>query len=104
MFSRMRALGPFLRDAWRLAAPYFRSGERWSARGLLVAIIAMNLSLVGMNVVLSYWNRAFYNSLQERDWQSFLDLLLTWKVTEGGILPGFCGIAAVFILVAIYRT
>ena len=100
----MRALGPFLRDAWRLAAPYFRSGERWSARGLLVAIIAMNLSLVGMNVVLSYWNRAFYNSLQERDWQSFLDLLLTWKVTEGGILPGFCGIAAVFILVAIYRT
>ena len=100
----MRALSPFLRDAWRLASPYFRSEERWSARGLLAAIVALNLSLVGMNVVLSYWNRAFYNALQERDWDSFINLLLTYKRTESGLLPGFCEIAAVFILVAIYRT
>ncbi len=100
----MRALGPFLRDAWRLAVPYFKSEERWSARGLLAAIIALNLSLVGMNVVLSYWNRAFYNALQDRDWDSFINLLLLYRKTEGGWLPGFCEIAAVFILVAIYRT
>ncbi len=100
----MRGLGPFLRDAWRLALPYFRSEERWSARGLLAAIITMNLALVGMNVVLSYWNRAFYNALQDRDWDSFINLLLMYKKTESGLLPGFCEIAAVFILVAIYRT
>ena len=37
----MRALGPFLRSAWRLAVPYFRSEEKWSARGLLFVIIAI---------------------------------------------------------------
>ena len=47
----MRALLPFLKDAWRLALPYFRSEERWSARGLLGTIIVMNLALVGMDVV-----------------------------------------------------
>ena len=29
----MRRLGNFLSDAWRLARPYFRVEERWSARG-----------------------------------------------------------------------
>ncbi|MCW3477454.1 ABC transporter ATP-binding protein/permease, partial [Limobrevibacterium gyesilva] len=100
----MRGLGPFLRDAWRLALPYFKSEERWSARILLAAIVTMSLALVGMSVVLSYWNRAFYDALQQKDWHSFIDLLLFYKRTESGIMPGFCGIAAVYILVAVYRT
>ena len=62
----MRELKPFLRDAWRLALPYFRSEERWSARGLLGIIIVMNLALVGMNVVLNFWNREFFNALQNK--------------------------------------
>ena len=49
---KMRGFLPFLKDAWRLALPYFRSEERWSARGLLGIIIVMNLALVGMDVVL----------------------------------------------------
>lgn len=104
------------RDAWRLARPYFTSEERWSARAKLAAIIAMNLALVGMDVVLSFWNRAFYNSLQKKDWDSFISLLLTWRHVPTGeappslwgvtiyYLPGFCGIAVVYILVAVYRT
>jgi vitamin B12/bleomycin/antimicrobial peptide transport system ATP-binding/permease protein len=67
----MRGLLPFLRDAWRLAPPYFRSEERWSARGLLGIIIVMNLALVGMNVVLNFWNREFFNALQNKDWDGF---------------------------------
>ena len=38
----MRGIGPFLKDAWQLARPYFMtSDEKWSARGLLLAIVAI---------------------------------------------------------------
>ncbi|MDE2576068.1 MAG: ABC transporter ATP-binding protein/permease [Rhodospirillales bacterium] len=104
----MRGLGPFLRDAWHLARPYFRSEEKWSARLLLASIIALNLAMVGMSVILSFWNRAFYNSLQDKDYKSFLDLLFFYKPTPGsgffGIMPGFCEVAALYILVAVYTT
>jgi putative ATP-binding cassette transporter len=101
----MRGLGPFLRDAWRLAKPYFNAEEKWSARGLLLIIVVLNLSMVGMSVVLNYWNRLIYNSLQDKDWGSFISLLFWYKKLPGGFLmPGFCEIAVVFILVAVYRT
>ena len=74
--------GPFLRDAWRLTRPYYVSEEKWSARGLLLTIILLNLSLVGMSVVLSFWNREFYNSLQNKDWESFIALLFWYRRTE----------------------
>ncbi len=92
------------RDAWRLAKPYFNSDERWRARGLLTAIVVMNLSLVGMDVVLNFWSRAFFNALQQKDWDAFIALLLTWRSTAEGFLPGFVGIAVVYIIVAVYRT
>jgi len=100
----MRGLGPFLRDAWRLALPYFRSEERWSARLLLAVIVVLNLALVGMTVVLNFWNRAFYNALQDKDWDGFIHLLLFWRSdAKNGPMPGFCVIAAVYIEVAVYR-
>ena len=99
----MRGIGPFLKDAWRLARPYFMtSEERWSARGLLVAIIAMNLMVVGLSVVLSYWRREFYNTLQDKNWSAFLELLFLYRKTESGIMPGFCEVAAAHIVLAVY--
>ena len=101
----MRGLAPFLRDAWLLAKPYFAtSDERWSARGLLAAIVALNLALVGMTVVLNFWNRAFYNALQDKDWQAFLDLLFLYRVDKDGFMPGFSVVAGLFIVVSVYRT
>ena len=50
-----------------LAGPFWRSEERWRARLLLGVVVALNLSLVGMSVLLSYWNREFFNSLQAKD-------------------------------------
>ena len=100
----MRGLGPFLTDAWRLARPYFYSDERWSARGLLGSIVVLNLSLVGMDVVLSFWNRAFYNALQDKDWDAFIGLLFLYRRTADGIMPGFCLVASLYIVVAVYRT
>ncbi len=99
----MRGLGPFLRDAWFLARPYFRSEERGSAWLLLIVVVAMNLSLVGMQVVLSYWNNAFYNTLQTKDWNGFISLLFTYHGTESGlVMPGFIYIALVYITIAVY--
>lgn len=103
----MRDLGHFLRAAWRLAWPYFWSEERWAARLLLASIVALNLLLVGMNVVLNFWNGAFYDSLQNKEWDAFISLLLFGRLSEGGFfgfMPGFTLIAAIYIPVAIYRT
>ncbi|WP_428487305.1 ABC transporter ATP-binding protein/permease [Rhodopila sp.] len=100
----MRGIGPFLKDAWRLTRPYFvTSEERWSARGLLLAIIAMDLTLVGLSVVLSFWRREFYNSLQNKDWRAFLELLFLYRNTPIGLLPGFCEVAAIHIILAVYE-
>ena len=98
----MRRLGPSLRDAWRLAGPYWRSEERGRALLLLAAVVALNLSLVGMDVLLSYWSREFFNSMQERDEAAFFGLLLWGRQTESGPMPGFVFVAAVYIVVAVY--
>lgn len=100
----MPAFPSVLKDAWRLARPYFNSEEKWSARGLLAIIIILNLLLVGMSVVLSFWNREFFNSLQNKDWDSFINLLFWYRRTDSGLMPGFCGVVVLYILVAIYRT
>ncbi|HEX3576357.1 MAG TPA: ABC transporter ATP-binding protein/permease [Rhodopila sp.] len=99
----MRGIGPFLKDAWRLARPYFMtSEERWSARGLLAVIVAMNLTSVGLTVVLSFWRREFYNALQDKDVKAFLELVFFYRHTPSGLMPGFCEVAVVFIVVGVY--
>lgn len=99
----MRGLGSFLKDAYRLSKPYFtRSDEKLSAWALLIAIIALNLAQVGLSVVLNYWRREFYNSLQQKNWHVFIDLIFTYRATPSGLMPGFCELAAVFIGMAVY--
>jgi len=61
----------FLRDAWNLAWPYWKSEEKWSAIGLLAAVITLNLIIVWLNVRFNYWNNDFYNALQQYDWSEF---------------------------------
>jgi putative ATP-binding cassette transporter len=53
-----------MRDAWRLVKPYWTSEEKWSARGLLLAVIALDLGRVYISVRINAWNNAFYNALQ----------------------------------------
>jgi len=99
----MRGLGPFLKDAWQLARPYFMtSEEKWSARGLLLAIIVMNLTNVGLSVVFNFWRRGFYNALQDKDWKAFLELLFWYRNSDSGFMLGFCELATVYIIVAVY--
>ena len=63
--------GGFLRQAWRLAWPYWKSEEKWSAIALLGAIVALNLFNVWLNVRFNYWNNDFYNALQQYQWREF---------------------------------
>jgi putative ATP-binding cassette transporter len=77
---------------WRIAAPYFRSEDRWAGRALLAAVIAIELSLVGINVLLNEWNNRFYNALQEKNWEVF--------VTQIGI---FCVLATFYIALSVYQ-
>ena len=60
-------IGGALRQAWRIAKPYYFSDEKWSALGLLVVVVALSLGQVALNVRFSYWYNAFYNTLQNLD-------------------------------------
>jgi putative ATP-binding cassette transporter len=99
----MRRVGSFLAEAWALARPYWSSEERARALGLLAAVVALNLSLVGMTVVLTYWQRAFYNALEQKDAATFWALLLLGGEADGIWFPGFCVVAAAYILIAVYQ-
>ena len=77
---------------WRLASPYFRSEDKWPGRILLAAVIAIELSIVGINVLLNSWNNVFYNALQDKDWNGFVYQL-----------GYFCVLATAFILFAVYQ-
>ena len=56
-----------VRKVWALTTPYFSSEEKWKARLLLAAIVALNLAAVYMAVQLNEWNRLFYDALQQKD-------------------------------------
>ena len=88
--SRMRQL---FRDAWAIARPYWFSEDRWAGRGLLVAVIALNLGIVFINVLLNKWNNAFYNSLQDKDYAAFVTQLFKFTYLAGAYI-----VAAVYQL------
>ncbi|GAB4401825.1 MAG: ABC transporter ATP-binding protein/permease [Rhodoferax sp.] len=90
--TRWQTLRQFSRDAWTLTIPYFNSDQRWRARGLLAAIVLLNLALVYLAVLFNEWNRLFYDALQAKDAEAF------WHQ-----LARFGTLAAVYILIAVYK-
>jgi putative ATP-binding cassette transporter len=56
-----------LAAVWRIAAPYFRSEDKWAGLGLLAAVIVIELLTVFLTVLFNRWNNVFYNALQERN-------------------------------------
>src|SRR5712691_13276659 len=83
----------FLRQDWDLAWPYWKSEEKWSAVGLLIAVIALNLITVWLNVRFNYWNNDFYNALQQYNWPEF------WRQ-----FAIFGALALAFIVVGVYSS
>ncbi|MEJ8820610.1 ABC transporter ATP-binding protein/permease [Variovorax humicola] len=76
-----------LRRIGQLSAPYFRSEERWKARGLLFAVVALNLGTVYVTVLINDWSRVFYDALQAKDQPVFWTQLLRFTyLAMAGIL------------------
>jgi vitamin B12/bleomycin/antimicrobial peptide transport system ATP-binding/permease protein len=75
-----------LATVWRIAAPYFRSEDKWMAWGLLAAVIVLELGSVGLSVLFNHWNNDFYNSLQDKNYGAFTYLI-----------GYFCVLAAIYI-------
>ena len=90
--DKLRGFQHFSRRVGALSAPYFRSDDKWKARGLLAAIVALNLGAVYMLVLLNEWNRVFYDALQNKDAAVF------WTQ-----LGRFTYLAFAFIIIAVYR-
>src|SRR3954471_22589075 len=90
--ERLSAAGAASRRIWALTTPYFSSEQRWRARGLLAAIVALNLASVYLLVQLNEWNRVFYDALQEHNQPVF------WEQ-----LGRFTYLAFAYIVVAVYR-
>jgi vitamin B12/bleomycin/antimicrobial peptide transport system ATP-binding/permease protein len=51
----VNSLASTLATIWRLSLPYFRSDDRWAGRTLLGAVVAIELSLVALQVILNQW-------------------------------------------------
>jgi putative ATP-binding cassette transporter len=76
LFSTLAAIG-------RLAAPYFRSEDRWAGRALLGAVVALTLADVGVDVLVNQWRARFYNALQDRNWDAFTHELIVFSLLAG---------------------
>jgi putative ATP-binding cassette transporter len=100
----MGGISTFLKDAWLLARPYFaESDERWLARGLLAAVIALALTNVGLSVLINFWRGAFYTALGDKDWDSFIALILFYSRNKNGFAFGFTTLAFIHVAVYIYQ-
>jgi vitamin B12/bleomycin/antimicrobial peptide transport system ATP-binding/permease protein len=85
-------LSRLLRNIWALSIPYFRSEDRWPGRLLLAAVIVIELSIVAITVLINQWNARFFNSLQDRNWDSFVSELQIFSL-----------LAAAYIALAVYQ-
>ena len=65
---------------WRLAHPYFFSEDRKAGRILLASVILIELSLVAINVMINRWQNNFYNALQDRAWDAFVEQLMIFTL------------------------
>jgi putative ATP-binding cassette transporter len=87
--TRLRQLLPI---AWNIIRTYWSSEDRWAGGGLLLAVVALSLGMVYINVLFSYWNNAFYTALQDKNQTVFLDQLIR-----------VCWLVAIFIFFAVYQ-
>jgi len=80
------------RKIWALSLPYFKSEHKWRARGMLAAIVLLNLASVYMLVRYNEWYRLFYDALQNKNQAVFWQQLLN-----------FTGIAFTLVIIAVYK-
>ncbi|MDO8771134.1 MAG: ABC transporter ATP-binding protein/permease [Burkholderiaceae bacterium] len=92
LLAKLDAFRLFVRRVAALSMPYFRSDQKWLSRGMLLAIVVLNLASVYLLVLLNDWNRVFYDALQNKDAVVFWQQL--WR---------FSYLAFSFIIIAVYK-
>jgi putative ATP-binding cassette transporter len=105
MAERMTNFYTGVREAWSLAKPYFSSDQKWLAWGLLGLYLALNLLIVGLNVVITYWSNAFFNAIQVYDAATCIKLIyrpLVWAKGSPFPLLGFVYQTGIYILIYTY--
>jgi vitamin B12/bleomycin/antimicrobial peptide transport system ATP-binding/permease protein len=75
-----------------MISPYWRSDDRWAARGLLLAVVLLTLGMVYLTVLLNQWNNAFYSALSDKNIPAFRHQL--FRVTY---------LITIFIFLAVYQ-
>ena len=91
----MRGIAHTLAQVARLSLPYFRSEDRWAGRGLLGAILAIELAQVGIAVLLNSWNARFYDALQHKNASAFGYELMVF-CCAGGVVHSARRLPALF--------
>jgi vitamin B12/bleomycin/antimicrobial peptide transport system ATP-binding/permease protein len=89
---KLADMGTTARRIWALTTPFFSSDQKWKARGLLAAIVLLNLGAVYMLVLMNEWNRAFYDALQAKNQSVFWAQLLRFTYLAFG-----------YIVIAVYK-
>ena len=79
------------REFTRIAVPYFRSEDGRAGRILLIAVIALQLFQVWLNVRFNTWYKTFYDALQNKDWDTFI-----WQLGVFSVLAAFFIVSAVY--------
>ncbi|MDR7308180.1 ABC transporter ATP-binding protein/permease [Rhodoferax saidenbachensis] len=90
--AKLASIRKMVLRVWALSTPYFSSEEKWKARSMLLAIVALNLGMVYLNVLFNDWNKYFYDALQQKNSAEF------WHQ-----LGRFSYLAFAFIIVAVYQ-
>ena len=92
LLDKFSAFKVFTARVWALSVPYFKSEDRWKARGLLLAIVLLNLGTVYMAVQFNDWYRVFYDALEKKDQPVF------WQQ-----MGRFSYLAFIAIIIAVYK-
>ncbi len=90
--AKLSELKAQTRKVWALSLPYFQSDEKWKARGLLLAIVLLNLGSVYMLVQINDWYRVFYDALQVKNQAVFWQQLLR-----------FTYLAFAYVIIEVYK-
>ena len=92
LIDKLSSFRAFVARVWALSVPYFKSEDKWKARGLLLAIVLLNLGTVYMAVQFNDWYRVFYDALEKRDQPVF------WQQ-----MTRFSYLAFGAIIIAVYK-
>ena len=72
-----------LLSSWKIARAYWFSEEKWSAWGLLITVITLNLGIVYILVLLNSWQVTFYQVIQNYDYEGFIQAIGQYSILAG---------------------